>query len=732
MRAARWLALIWVLVCFGSISTVEAQDAAPTLTRIGRGAIQNAAWHPWGDYILVSTVTGAWIYTPDFQDLAHLPDAELAALSPDGRYIAGVNAQHQLLIWDGITFEPVEVVLNEQFLRIQKLVWSPDGRYLTVSALVEANLTGGVIDTVQVYDRTQSWLFVGGIGGGTQIEWSPTSKYMAVYTPGGIGRIWEIGLPRFTPFVVEEGGEARWKDETTLLIYNYLEGYYYTYLDASTGKETGHFESAAKVVYSHDNHKTVYDFYNGVGITWGDEPTNQYIIEQNNRYQSSAWFITMFSWRHDDAMVAVGTQGRSWLGSADSFVIDVENQQLVHKLEEPVYSIKQFAWSSNNRYLLVLDGANQLWIYDTTSWQLTANTSEHALVGDALDWNPDGTQIAFGDRLGNVTLWNIAENHSLAILSGATSIVSRIDWHPQGYFIGAETHESVYHTYGTSRFHLWDMRAIPFKEITDQIVNSSSLIYASRFGWSANGERLVAVGGNAVALFDITDDVIEISKIHEFSSTEEWRFESILLNDDGTAAVLVINLYYGIMDILYTLEDDEFRILVQEPHFQQITWHTSNEVVDLNWGWCSHGCQIFVEPHISRIIADPQLEPTSEESDLSGFSDSIKQGFLSPLGTYVGAVDQSGSGLIWDTQTGRIIAGVPDAAQMVWSPDETGLVVQRQDGGIWLMESDGTILEQFPISPSVQEPVGSFYWSPDGTQIAHLHDGVIDLWMVGN
>jgi len=54
--------------------------------------------------------------------------------------------------------------------------------------------------------------------------------------------------------------------------------------------------------------------------------------------------------------------------------------------------------------------------------------------------------------------------------------------------------------------------------------------------------------------------------------------------------------------------------------------------------------------------------------------------------------------------------------------------VQRLDGSIWLLEADGSILEPFPISASMKESVGTFFWSPDSRQLAHLHDGVIDLW----
>jgi hypothetical protein len=101
---------------------------------------------------------------------------------------------------------------------------------------------------------------------------------------------------------------------------------------------------------------------------------------------------------------------------------------------------------------------------------------------------------------------------------------------------------------------------------------------------------------------------------------------------------------------------------------------------------------------------------------------------LSPNGHYAAAIDDAGSGMIWDATTGLPIAMLSDTAQVVWSPDETHLAVQRLDGSIWLLNSDGAIRQQIPISASLQKPEGSFFWSPDSSKLAHLHNGVIDLW----
>jgi hypothetical protein len=129
MLRLKWL-LVFLFVLTTSVSTAHTQQEAPLHAAIGRGAIQSVAWHAGGDYILVATATGAWLYTPDLQDLAHLPEAQLAALSPDGRYIASVDDTYHTRLWDAHTLEPVDSPDRGEFRRVRTVVWSPDGRYL--------------------------------------------------------------------------------------------------------------------------------------------------------------------------------------------------------------------------------------------------------------------------------------------------------------------------------------------------------------------------------------------------------------------------------------------------------------------------------------------------------------------------------------------------------------------------------------------------------------------------
>jgi len=133
--------------------------------------MQSAQWYPNGDYVLVTTVTGAWIYTSTLQDYAHLPEAKLAQLSPNGRFIAGVNAQDDLLIWDSATLALVKTIpLSTSPL--SSLEWSPDNRFVVVS---KSWGTGGYVLAVDLISENSFHHY----GVPSSVQWSPNGQTIA-------------------------------------------------------------------------------------------------------------------------------------------------------------------------------------------------------------------------------------------------------------------------------------------------------------------------------------------------------------------------------------------------------------------------------------------------------------------------------------------------------------------------------------------------------------------------
>jgi len=92
MRRLLIACLLFIMWADSNHASSQSDSSLFHLThRIGRGTPNNIEWQPNGDKLLVSTVTGAWLYTDTLDDVAHIEDAKLATFHPSGRLLAGVD-----------------------------------------------------------------------------------------------------------------------------------------------------------------------------------------------------------------------------------------------------------------------------------------------------------------------------------------------------------------------------------------------------------------------------------------------------------------------------------------------------------------------------------------------------------------------------------------------------------------------------------------------------------------
>jgi WD40 repeat protein len=211
-------ALLFLLALISPTVPIEAQVETPFLSsRIGRGTIDSVQWHPDGSYIMITTVTGTWLYTPDLQDLAHIP-AYFARMSPDGRYIAGVDEDALLHLWDAQTFELIENDEPWTIRQISLFKWSPDSRYIIVAG------------QMRDHDMTLIWyvaptnqysLYEGKFN---EVIWSPDGRYLVrpssthiVVLKSGASAF-ESVIDYQPDFYFREEPTVIWDDETHLVI----------------------------------------------------------------------------------------------------------------------------------------------------------------------------------------------------------------------------------------------------------------------------------------------------------------------------------------------------------------------------------------------------------------------------------------------------------------------------------------------------------------------------------
>lgn len=706
--------------------SIQAQNST-SFTRIGRGDVQAIAWYPDGERLLVSSVAGAWVYTAELQDIAHLPDAYLASLNPDGRFIASVNPQNQIIVYDAVTLEPAETPDLGRFRRVNAISWSPDGRYLAYSVDGFSSNALREDTTVMLWDTreglVQNYL---PLFGGDHLLWSPHGTFLAVYTAAERGLIWRVGdLANRVPFIAPPGGRVRWQDDSTLITYTVSDTLYEVVRwNAETGESSEPvFSPSDADIYAQDGHIVAVDRWNTVELRQSEslEPIFETPPLTSPDIQSQ---ISIMVWSHDEQRLAVGAYAYSRSAPADLAIVDVSSQAVLHQFTDATQTFTHIAWSADDTHLLAVDVRQQLFVYNVGSGALVGTSSAHSLVGEVVAWSPDGTRLAIADTLDTVTIRDLQQNATLATLPNNGSRITRIEWQPDSTRIVLQTMDATYR--GAHTVKVWDVSNDSPENITNQFTLRTG-IPITDFDFSADGTRLALVNSPYLWLYDVSTETNAFLVRHDF----EAAFENMVLSPNADGVIILRDFYGGAQPVRTQAQQTRFYIGLTTFDGRIVGWATENTYVELTWRRWGGSTVSYLDPALSRITVTDGYVTNIFSITLKGTVTFTKQGFLSPNSTYVATIDTAHNGTIWETETGNAIAWITDAANLAWSPDESRIIVQRQDGGLWVMTSQGEILFPLSISPGVLRASGALFWSPNGNQVAYVHDGVIDLWSLG-
>ncbi|MCA0455108.1 MAG: WD40 repeat domain-containing protein [Chloroflexi bacterium] len=721
------LTIIWLLLCVMSLllRPIHAEESPPSLHQIGRGDIKSITWHPSSTYLLVTTVTGIWIYTPDMQDLAHLPDAHMAVLSPDGRYIAGVDNDHRVRLWDANTFEPIDSPDLGYFRRIWTLAWSNDGRYLAASGNNDGDLTYGwdmTTDNMDVIVATRE--------AGNDLVWSPQSSILAIHSSIS-GRFSLSGIGKSVQHqIAANANHIAFQDENHILvIHNTDVNVEATRWNINTG------EQLAKVWFQSE--RAVYN-HSGQSLAIG-RPFNATIVDAGtHEIQISVdtdpdfGWIEAMSWSHNDDWLAVGAYTFSRAKPAAVLLINALTGQVEHHLRGLWQSIRHLAWSNDDRFIAAVDELQHLQVYNAATGELSASNTAHTLVGETLAWNSDSSLLAIAASSTGISIWDTEDMQPIRKLDDKGSPVTTIKWQPHGNYIAVQERErGGFSVGGLLKTQIWDASD---SENTDVMVRFKSEPDGALdfLDWSADGEQLAAIIGNVLYLWDVNtgETQAHFDSVYHYLGLEDIRWSPL-----GDYIIMVMDGHGTGGSYIYNVDLDNAGLGYASTYRGTFVWSPKDELISLNWGtWGDPTPPTSIDVGLSRLAAPNFTSSAADIGErsflLKGLTQNAQQGFLSPNGHYAAALDAAGSGMIWDATTGLPVTMLADAAQVVWSPDETQLVLQRLDGSIWLLDSTGAVQHQLPISASLQKSEGRFFWSPDSRKLAHLHNGVIDLWQI--
>jgi WD40 repeat protein len=717
--------LFSLLMIWFNLQPVQSQSPE-LMTQIGQGVIETATWYPDSSKIMVTTALGIWIYTRDLQEITHIPDAYFTALSPDGKYIAAVDNNSQVRLWDAATFESVESPDNGNtgyFNQVWAVSWSPDSRFLAVSGRNDEPIT-------YLWDMkaTPVEAYIAHRDAYTKFVWSPQGSYLAMfYQPKGNLIVMKMA-DRSYPFYYtaslfsEIDAYIIWKSETLLLHTVTGENTEAILFDIITGEQVKNFSVApGQMEYSPDGNLLA---INGVGsATILNENTNEY---QEIPIYPEHFGSRTLKWSHRGDLVAIGTYSFVENQQAEILIFNPQENKTVERIPLGRHYIQSIQWSTHDRYLLVVDSRSSVFTYDRISQTVVGESHRHTLIGWATAWKDDESVIAVADSLENVYLWDVQTGEQLKILPDQNLPVTEIQWQPQGNLIA--THTQTQRESAEPNFYLWDTATTeqPLTPIAKQ------QIYEGVFDWRPDGNQVATVGGKTLYI----SDLVNPDSSYEFPLGDYQLngLEDLQWSPSGQYIVLLNHVIHTGGSHIYDTTQNKFTYESYAEILRgRVIWSQNDALTFFMWGsWGDPTPPTSIEPYVAQGIPPDFLIPANQSSGytLRGLTSNVQEGFISPYGNYVAAIDSENSGFVWNSRNSSPLFMMTNTVNVIWSPDESKLALQREDGSIWILNADGSDLQVLPKSAHQQKAQGSLSWSRSSQYLAHLYSGVLNIWDV--
>ncbi len=713
MRFFKYSLLIFTILLLQGLPAI-AQDRQPVL-QIGRGEVDSIEWHPRGTYVMVSSVTGAWIYTDTLEDVAHIPNLQLATISPDGKYIVGTQDGEMIQLWDALTFEFIREE-KPTIGKISQFDWSPDSRHLAVTSyeseyyrvrIVDINFDAG--EQIRVIHQRGS---VNAI----QSAWNADGQYIALMdSQSGRLHIYDVKNDELAVDNIpeEHRGTITWSSCNHLLRIQHGAQPIFTMWDMNTGIVTSPDYFTWQTLFSP---KGCYFISSNVIGNVANTPQN-ILIEENSYNGSNA------IWRPNGRMIAfIHRYDRNNQISPIHFV-DLSGE-VVYQFDTD-HQLRQLIWHPSQDYVLVHTANNTLIAYHLKEERVTGELFAHQAMGNVIDWHTEKPILAVSDFQGRVEIWDSITQENLNTYDYRKNITGFV-WQPHGDYLATYFNEN-WNNISDNTVHVIDTA----QSQSESPIYSYTLpdgISPTSIDWHPNGHQL-AIGHSQerVQIWDIiSDSIIDeviLGDAKNLGSQLQWS------PDGESIAVPYWVTGGGGAVALYNVEIEEY----VDRAFLGATWAWT-EGNQLNWlHWHSYGCGGYSPPWIEANLYQADWE---NSIPLVGMADSIEQGFISPDGQYGMALDNDKNGIVWNLRTADIQFMLSEVEDLMWSDDSQRLAVLRTDGRIMILNEQGTIIEHFQANKSLVPDYFDSYvkgyrtlhWSADAQYLAHRHDGVVDVW----
>jgi WD40 repeat protein len=702
--------------------TIPVAHAQPTETfietlRIGRGDILYLAWHPDGERFLVDTVNGAWLYrvtdegriTDDF----HIPQAQNARFSSDGRWIAGVDERNQITLWDAHTYQP-RTPLTGGDSPIRELEWQPN------SALLASLDASG---QMRVWDGISGRLIWQQDNGAIRLAWSIDGTYLLTGHLGSNLNVWKADGAWVFAVSPDNGGLNsslfQWRDDTRFLQYEVGEVPRGVEWDITTGDRSADLNVGYQMSYSPDGSKRV-----AGGISRSiiyDADTNEILLRINRPLPSAiGWNPTSTR-----LLLAHGTNATqdmmSYVDTQDGVIQPVETVNFYR------FAIQGFYWNPDGQHILIVDQANQIYLNHTR--QITSHTH----VGAVMAWHDDGQTIAIADTNAGAGIWD-AQTGDIRLRNLYTQFpATQLAWQPDGDLLATSAGDGWESR--NNQVYIWDTQLSPNSD--DLLLNViPHVTMLTGFAWSPDGEtlatlertRFIRLWQPANPSLNYNFDLYQnrIAPFIDYTSLNTglaWSKDGERLSIAYTGSGNHGSVYLLDVEGWLTGADGGLSYAPNTTNLSStFVWTPDNRFISARW--------------LSRLDGTISLQGEGINDDgavLTGLSAHIRKAIFSPDATMIIGFDLDNHAIIWDVETQAPIHQFDNAYDAVWSPDNAQLAILGGDGFMRIMDVEsGETVHQFPrhsrliTSASYQTlPVA---WSSDSARIAIIDRGVLFIY----
>ena len=711
------LCLLFCLLILPAITLTAQDDDAPGLElvqRIGRGNPQHIEWQPNGDLLLVDTVIGAWLYTAELEDVAHIEAARLGRFSPDGTQIAGVNNDQTVTLWDATTFEQTATISGHDAYVID-LAWSPNGNYIATldnMGQLTVHQTDGTVHMQEIADGAQT------------IHWSPDSRSLVLsldvegyvffgveyfnrteyritssaYTPSLSHRIQWINERRFAYMVLDESATVYGVSGGSIY-YSTDIGSAYHYTLADEGRYTAYFAIGGLQLSDNVREETI-----TIELSWGGSS-----IEVDPAATQIAFGYRRFH-RYEPAKIA--------LVDLDTF--EFRTDFVAHRA-----SVENLAWNNDGTLLASVGYFNdiKIWRTDTDEPELLAQNDIHVEVGPFVSWQPDSSLLAVPDADSSFSLWDIDIGERLATFEGHTDTIAQFAWNPAQSTVattaGRPNRSSGYDTTDDTTVRIWHLEDDEITRIEGQIVTA--------IAWRSDGSQLAILSalGELLVWDDTTQAIVNRIDFSEHGINERSGNSVFWVNEESDIIMATWSPRGGYWWSLQTGTRFGPNDIVGSITSESIYW--------------DRGDYIGAEPpyDVSHVVTTRDAENLETQTTTLLESEiPFIDGATSPDNSAGYAINAEHELIVWSLPDGAERFRLQGVSSVQWSATGTQLATIDDKQRPQIIDAlTGDTIGQLDWQVGTGEGIydyayPSLFWSDDDRYIAHVTEGVVYIWRV--